>query len=135
MFQCDAEISRRTLTERRRINIPGISSNKSIIVQANDSIYAPRDLDPKTVSLSWDRTVGMAGSFSRPILPRSQYLIHNTIPSLEMSGDESDILRCLDEGMSFDEIAQELDMTAEQVYEIGTAFFDRAFEIWRKTKI
>jgi hypothetical protein len=54
---------------------------------------------------------------------------------MEMSGQESDILRCLDEGMSFDEIAQELDMTAEQVYEIGTAFFDRAFAIWRKTKI
>jgi uncharacterized protein (DUF433 family) len=54
---------------------------------------------------------------------------------MEMSGLESDILRCLDEGMSFDEIAQELDMTPEQVYEIGAAFFDRAFAIWRKTKI
>jgi DNA-binding NarL/FixJ family response regulator len=54
---------------------------------------------------------------------------------MEMSGHESDILRCLDEGMSFDEIAQELDMTPEQVYQIGTAFFDRAFAIWTKTKI
>lgn len=54
---------------------------------------------------------------------------------MEMSGHESDILRCLDEGMSFDEIAQELDMTPEQVYEIGTAFFDRAFAIWTKAKI
>ena len=54
---------------------------------------------------------------------------------MEMSGLESDILRCLDEGMSFDEIAQELDMTPEQVYQIGAAFFDRAFAIWRKTKI
>jgi hypothetical protein len=51
---------------------------------------------------------------------------------MEMSGHEFDILRCLDEGMSFDEIAQELDMTAEQVYEIGTAFFDRAFATWTK---
>jgi hypothetical protein len=39
MFQCDAERSRRTLTERCRINIPGRSSNKSIIVQANDSMF------------------------------------------------------------------------------------------------
>jgi hypothetical protein len=54
---------------------------------------------------------------------------------MEMSDQESDILRCLDEGMSFDEIAQELDMTAEQVYEIGTAFFDRAFALWKKAKI
>ena len=54
---------------------------------------------------------------------------------MEMSGLESDILRCLDEGTSFDEIAQELDMTAEQVYEIGAAFFDRAFAIWKKAKI
>jgi DNA-binding NarL/FixJ family response regulator len=54
---------------------------------------------------------------------------------MEMSGLESDILRCLDEGMSFDEIAKELDMTAEQVYEIGAAFFDRAFAIWKKAKI
>jgi len=54
---------------------------------------------------------------------------------MEVSGHESDILRYLDEGMNFDEIAQELDMTAEQVYEIGTAFFDRAFAIWRKAKI
>jgi hypothetical protein len=52
-----------------------------------------------------------------------------------MSGHESDILRRLDQGMSFDEIAQELDMTPEQVYQIGTAFFDRAFAIWTKTKI
>ena len=54
---------------------------------------------------------------------------------MEMSGLESDILRCLDEGMSFDEIAQELGMTAKQVYEIGAAFFDRAFAIWTKTRI
>jgi hypothetical protein len=54
---------------------------------------------------------------------------------MEMSGYESDIFRCLDEGMSFDEIAQELDMTTEQVYEIGTAFFDRAFAIWTKARI
>ena len=54
---------------------------------------------------------------------------------MEMSGHESDILRCLDEGMSFDDIAQELDLTPEQAYQIGTAFFDRAFAIWRKTKI
>jgi hypothetical protein len=51
---------------------------------------------------------------------------------MEMSGHESDILRCLDEGMSFDQIAQELNMTAEQVYEIGTAFFDGAFATWTK---
>jgi len=54
---------------------------------------------------------------------------------MEKSGHESDILRCLDEGMSFDDIAQELDLTPEQAYQIGTAFFDRAFAIWRKTKI
>lgn len=42
MFQCDAGNSRRTLTESRRINIPGTSSNKSIMVQANDSILGPR---------------------------------------------------------------------------------------------
>ena len=54
---------------------------------------------------------------------------------MEMSGHESDILRCLDQGMSFDEIAQELDMTPEQVYQIGTVFFDRAFAIWVKAKI
>lgn len=54
---------------------------------------------------------------------------------MEMSGHESDILRCLDEGMSFDEIARELGMTPEQVYQIGAAFFDRAFAIWTKTKI
>jgi hypothetical protein len=36
------------------------------------------------------------------------------------------------EGMSFDQIAQKLNMTAEQVYEIGTAFFDRAFATWTK---
>jgi hypothetical protein len=34
--------------------------------------------------------------------------------------------------MSFDQIAQKLNMTAEQVYEIGTAFFDRAFATWTK---
>jgi DNA-binding CsgD family transcriptional regulator len=54
---------------------------------------------------------------------------------MEMSGHEFDILRCLDEGMSFDEIAQELDVKPEQVYQIGTAFFDRAFAIWTKAKI
>ncbi|HEY5029790.1 MAG TPA: helix-turn-helix domain-containing protein [Candidatus Angelobacter sp.] len=54
---------------------------------------------------------------------------------MEVSGHEADILRCLDEGMSFDEIAQELDMTSEQVYQIGTAFFDRAFAIWIKAKM
>jgi hypothetical protein len=37
--QCDAESSRRTLIERRRITIPGRSSNISIIVQAIDSIF------------------------------------------------------------------------------------------------
>lgn len=54
---------------------------------------------------------------------------------MEMSGHESDILRWLDEGMSFDEIAKELDMTPDQVYQIGTAFFDRAFAIWTKARI
>jgi DNA-binding CsgD family transcriptional regulator len=54
---------------------------------------------------------------------------------MEMSGHEADVLRCLDEGMSFDEIAQELDMTPEQVYQIGTAFFDRAFATWKRAII
>jgi hypothetical protein len=53
---------------------------------------------------------------------------------MEMSGHESDILRCLDEGMTFDEIAQDLDMTPEQVCQIGTTFFDRAFAIWTKPR-
>jgi hypothetical protein len=74
------------------------------------------------------------------ILDKSNIATLTTLDSqynyfMEMSGHESDILRCLDEGMSFDEIAQELDMTAEQVYEIGTAFFDRAFAMWIKAKI
>ena len=45
MFQCDAESSRRTLAERCRINIPGISSNKSIIVQAIDSIFMTPEIE------------------------------------------------------------------------------------------
>jgi DNA-binding NarL/FixJ family response regulator len=51
---------------------------------------------------------------------------------METSSNEANILRCLREGMSFDEIAQELGMTSEQVYEIGAAFFDRAFAIWTR---
>jgi len=43
-IQCGEESNRRTLSESRRINIPGISSNKSIIVQANDSILGPPEI-------------------------------------------------------------------------------------------
>lgn len=51
MFQCDAERSRRTLTESCRINIPGKSSNMSIIVQAIDSIFLTPEVE-KTIMCS-----------------------------------------------------------------------------------
>jgi CRP-like cAMP-binding protein len=54
---------------------------------------------------------------------------------MEMSEDEANILRLLDKDMSFDEIAQELGMTREEVSKIGTAFFDRAFAISKKSKM
>jgi hypothetical protein len=44
-IQCGAESSRRTLSESSRINIPGISSNKSIIVQVNDSNLCPPEIE------------------------------------------------------------------------------------------
>jgi hypothetical protein len=49
MFQCDAESSRRTLTKRCRINIPGRSSNISIIVQAIDSIFMTPEVEKNYV--------------------------------------------------------------------------------------
>lgn len=51
-----------------------------------------------------------------------------------MSDDEAAVLSLLEKHMSFEEIAQELGMTPQEVEEIGTAFFDRAFEQWKKLK-
>jgi DNA-directed RNA polymerase specialized sigma subunit len=53
---------------------------------------------------------------------------------MELSDDEAAVLHRLQKHMSFEEIAQELGMTAEEVFAIGTAFFDRAFEQWRRSK-
>jgi hypothetical protein len=49
MFQCDAESSRRTFTERCRINIPGRSSNMSIIIQPIDSIFMTPEVEKNYV--------------------------------------------------------------------------------------
>jgi hypothetical protein len=49
MLQCDAESIRRTLTERRRMNIPGRSSNMSIIVQVIDSIFLTPEVENNCV--------------------------------------------------------------------------------------
>ena len=53
---------------------------------------------------------------------------------METSSHEANILRCLREGMSFDEIARlELGMRSEQVYEIGAQFFDWRFRYMDKS--
>jgi hypothetical protein len=51
MVQCDAESNRRTLTEKRRISIPGRSNNISIMVQAIDSIFLTPEVEKNLCSL------------------------------------------------------------------------------------
>jgi len=41
---------------------------------------------------------------------------------------EAQYLDCLAKGMTFEEMAIELDMTVQEVEEFGTDLFDRAFE-------
>ncbi len=54
---------------------------------------------------------------------------------MQLTEEESRYLACLAEGMTFAEMADALGMTVEEIEDVGTEFFDRAFEIKKRSFI
>ncbi len=52
---------------------------------------------------------------------------------MQLTLTEQQYLQCLAEGMTFEEMADALGWTAEEVKDFGMKFFDRAFEIRKRT--
>jgi hypothetical protein len=56
-----------------------------------------------------------------------------TEAAMRLTEEEQRYLDCLARGMTFEEMAIELGMTVEEVEDFGTKFFDRAFEMRKRS--